>query len=236
VTEIKILLVEEDRALLALTFDCLTQNFPHVRIVTARTYSEAEILCNQFQFHLFITDLIVPDGNMLDFLTDLKTVQPGCHIVITTGVDITQFRDQLNAIGITFYVSKPVLLQTLADLIRHVVGVDENTATDSFQGVLNQLDLRDIIQLKGMGRAHCALIVENRGLTGHVYLREGLVVHAETANSSGIQALQHILEWQTGSVNETAAIAPCESIMLGWQTALLEATRVMDEEHEQGVI
>ncbi len=68
-----------------------------------------------------------------------------------------------------------------------------------FQGQLDEDVLVNLLQYLHLNRASgMLLLLDPRGSRGHVFTRNGQVVHASTDDAEGVQALVTLLKWQQG--------------------------------------
>lgn len=111
-----ILLVEDDLTIAKSTQSYLIQN--HFQTFHAATLQEATDLLKQQTIHILLLDMMLPDGNALDFY---KTVNPLVKIVFLTAVDDERIIIETLQNGIEDYVTKPFRLPILLAKIRNIV-------------------------------------------------------------------------------------------------------------------
>lgn len=105
---------------------------------------------------------------------------------------------------------------------------------EGFDGSVSGLNLPDVIQLNVQNGFSGRLSIQYGAGQGHLYFREGLIVHAECGPHEGEEAFQDILEWPTGRFDLTPSAAPDRiSIHKHWQHLLLDAHRVLDERRKR---
>jgi hypothetical protein len=99
-----------------------------------------------------------------------------------------------------------------------------------FEGILSGTTIEDVIQMSCLALATRLVRVEADGRAGQVYLGGGQVVHAETDNAEGEDALFEILTWSGGRFGIEEGRTPTEgTITRMWQSLLLEAAHRIDE-------
>lgn len=97
-------------------------------------------------------------------------------------------------------------------------------------GSLEQLPLIDILKMLSSGKRTGRLDLSQIGNSGEIYLKEGSLVHAATANQIAERAVYTMMAWMDGEFSFAAgAEAPEESIELATEQILLEAARKMEE-------
>jgi hypothetical protein len=102
----------------------------------------------------------------------------------------------------------------------------------------NAPDLFDVLDLLQMcclsGRSGAVQIVKAMG-NGIVYLRDGKIVHAESATARGSEALREIVAWAQVEFAYDSSIRAPETISMPWDEALLQAVARPDgEKIEEG--
>ena len=100
----------------------------------------------------------------------------------------------------------------------------------SFQGSLAELHLPDIIQLVGVSGKTGVFHLTDAAHRGEIWLHEGRIVHAETEDLSGEEAVYALAIWRAGEFRfEAAAAAPRQTIQKSNTNLLMEAARRLDE-------
>ncbi|RMF14566.1 MAG: DUF4388 domain-containing protein [Candidatus Dadabacteria bacterium] len=113
------------------------------------------------------------------------------------------------------------------------VADDGGAATEEDSGVrgsLSDLGLVDMLQALGQSRKTCALFVSRGDWYGNMYLEEGFVIHAETPERQGEEAVYEILQQQEGHFELIKRTWSGEKEMLqNVEALLLEGMRRFDE-------
>jgi hypothetical protein len=100
----------------------------------------------------------------------------------------------------------------------------------SFQGSLAELHLPDIIQLVGVSGKTGVFHLTDAAHRGEIWLHEGRIVHAETEDLFGEEAVYALAIWRAGEFRfEAAAAAPRQTIQKSNTNLLMEAARRLDE-------
>lgn len=100
----------------------------------------------------------------------------------------------------------------------------------AFQGSLKELPLPDIIQLVSVSGKTGAFTLTSATDTGHIYLKEGQIVHAEVGGLAGEEAVYELAIWPQGDfVFEPGEDPPSQSIEKSNTNLLMEAARRIDE-------
>jgi hypothetical protein len=100
----------------------------------------------------------------------------------------------------------------------------------AFQGSLAELHLPDIIQLVSVSGKTGVFHLTDASHRGDIWLQEGRIVHAETEDLSGEEAVYALAIWRTGEFRfEAGVAAPRLTIQKSNTNLLMEAARRLDE-------
>ncbi|HYN00941.1 MAG TPA: DUF4388 domain-containing protein [Vicinamibacteria bacterium] len=100
----------------------------------------------------------------------------------------------------------------------------------AFQGSLAELHLPDIIQLVSVSGKTGVFHMSDAAHRGNIWLHEGRIVHAETDDLSGEEAVYALAIWRAGEFRfEAAVTSPRQTIQKSNTNLLMEAARRMDE-------
>jgi CheY-like chemotaxis protein len=243
-----ILILEDSSVLVAQLSQAFRQQLPGVRVLTARTVAEGQVLIAEYPIDLFILDIHLPDGSGIDFLCDIQTTTPDSKVIMMTAVPLPEYKEKAEGLGVIRFFEKPVnpnAICTLAQVYRDKAAALKNPllvatpspstvpvpTADAFTGALSSLTMVDIIQLKCLGRATQAIdFIRPDKPKGRIYFRLGEIIHAETDHFYGVDAFNEIVSWRGGKLQEVpAAEEPTRSIQTDWQSLLLAAVQRMDE-------
>ncbi len=226
-----ILIVEDDLRLSEALKTHLDYSFPQVSPMVARSVAEAHVFIYQYEFCAYLIDLVLPDGNGLEFVVDLQTVLPDARVLVMSGTPYEEIEAQLQQLGSVQFLQKPFDLQSLDEVLRSLL--PETEAKPTFQGSLRQLRLVDLIQVKCLSHDSCKLhITGANGVHGVIVINGGSILHAETDNLSGIPAFNEMLSWTGGVFYEEEFRGGVEVNIEGrWEMVLMEAVRLSDECH-----
>jgi DNA-binding NtrC family response regulator len=111
-----ILIVEDDVRQRALLGEFLSAN--SLKALTAGNCLEAEHICRTHRPDAAILDYELPDGNALDLMTRLKTIDPSLPMIILTGQGSIQRAVEAVKLGADQFLTKPVDLATLNVLLQ----------------------------------------------------------------------------------------------------------------------
>jgi hypothetical protein len=106
-----------------------------------------------------------------------------------------------------------------------------------FQAQIRGASLWDLVQIECLARKHRVVRVTTVGDVGYLYFDGGNIVHATTLELEGEAAAFEILRWSQGSFEACdRAWPPSPSITGSWQTLLLRAAQIEDEQGRGNVV
>jgi DNA-binding response OmpR family regulator len=226
----KVLLLDDDLDFLDLYREMLTQHLPSLpEVKTAPNASRAVALLESEAFDLLIVDLNMPKMDGLQVLSIARRKYPQMRLVVLTGLRDEQFRARAYAMGVEQYWIKPESDQEMGLFLEAVESLLSRKVQGGFRGVQSK-SLVDIIQLECLSQSSSMLKITNGLLEGRIWIQQGEVVDAETADMKAEPAFQKILSWKAGSFE----ILPGDptrtrTIFTSYQGLLLNTAQALDE-------
>ncbi|MFN7139474.1 MAG: DUF4388 domain-containing protein [Limisphaerales bacterium] len=202
--------------------------FPDCTLIQTGTISEAQSILEGADLDLVILDLLLPDGNGIDFLCDLKTIQPGVRIIIRSDLPDGDWAFAAISIGVDVRHGKSVGETELAASVRSLLGA--STETNAFSGRIRAMSLLDVIQIKCLNRLSCELGVTSMAGSGSIFISGGEIIHSQTPALTGEAAFYELLSWKDGHVEDRELTqAPSRTITMKWEALCMNAAHSLDE-------
>lgn len=111
-----VLLVDDEKQLLALFAEALSQHF---EVSTAGSVREAGYLLHKKKFKVVVSDHLMPGGNGLTFLVDAREEYPEMQRVLVTGyMKPEMLLRSVNEAALYRYLLKPVSLPELVKTVQ----------------------------------------------------------------------------------------------------------------------
>jgi hypothetical protein len=86
--------------------------------------------------------------------------------------------------------------------------------------------LSEMLQMYCLAFMEGCVRVEQQGMVGHIYLREGQIVHAKIGKKKGEEALFHLMRWEEATFEFQGDVdTPEDSIYGHWEHVLAEGAR-----------
>jgi len=230
-TKQKILLLDDDEQTLDLYQELLKQLPSKPEVHVSNSGARAIALLESEAFTLLITDLHMPRMDGLQVLAIVRRKFPHLRIIVLTGVLDEEYRSRAYAQGVELFWQKPSSGQEVKlfqDCIESLL--DRETRNEGgFRGMQNK-SLVDLIQLECLSRSSSVLRVTQGALTGNIWVQNGEIIDAATANFTGEEAFKEILSWKSGNFEILPADpAHPRTITNSYQGLLLDSAQALDE-------
>ena len=234
-----ILLLEDSDSCAFGIITALLHSLPECRVLHARNAADAQLLSFSTPVTAFLVNLDLHDGDPFGFFADVQLNDPAATAI---GL-IPAERDDLDRIardsGFVAVVRKPVDFQSLTRLLQRLLlppapASDAGAETDGgFEVMMRNLTPIDIIQMTCLRGSTCVLEFVSALGVGHVRIVDGEIIHAATGEMVGVDALNEIVGWKKGRVNEAGqptVVVP--TIRGNWQMLLMSAAHSIDQAQE----
>ena len=200
------------------------------RIECAASADQALEILKTRTFDLVVVDVNMPvlDGEQL--LRILARRYPDLKKAAITGFATAERRAACLANGAELFIEKPRSSEGLKSVFVMLEELVSWKPQTGFQGMLRRVGLQDVVQMECLGRNSSILEVQDRQLTGRIYIEDGRIIHAVMGAATGEPAFQKILSLTGGAFQLQPFEAPSERSIEGqWEFLLMEAARVRDE-------
>jgi CheY-like chemotaxis protein len=201
------------------------------QIFLAQNSGKALLILQEHSIDLAVVDVQMPVVDGIQFLALLNRKYPNVQKVTLSAYADEASRTACLSQGAELFLEKPrdpadleIIFSTLRELARH------RPTTTGFRGVLRQVSLEDVIQMECLNRNSSILEVSGSNWQGRIFIKEGVILHAEAGARNGESALNKILSLRGGEFNLKPFVdPPRQSIDGPWEFLLMEAARVRDE-------
>lgn len=224
-----ILIVEDDEKLVELLTDAVESVGLGCEIKTAFNGRDAlEILVKE-KVDLALLDVKMPIMSGVQVLSALHNNKLWIPIIILTAHPVKEFEDKLLEYGIVDYMSKPLDMAKLKRRIKEVLKNREQK--DSISG----MSLAAILQVLEMEQRTGVISIKTEKKNGKIFFRKGRVVDIAAEGLSAEEALGDLLDHSDKDKEihiEYLEHRRTERINKSLTEILLEASRLMDEDHK----
>ena len=228
-TRPKVLVVDDDPALLETYSELLSQLPSQPEVLTATSGSRALTLLKGDGFRLLICDLVMPKMDGLQVLAIVRRRFPELRTVVITGVEDEQLRSRAYALGVDMFWLKPDSKQNMEMFTQCIESLLGREGEGGFRGVQSK-GLIDLIQMEALSQSSTLLRITRGSLTGRIWFLSGELIDAETNGARGEAAFRQILAWKSGTFENLPAEPGRErTITKPVNALLLETAQAIDE-------
>ncbi|UCF30204.1 MAG: response regulator [bacterium] len=231
---IKLLIVDDEdsiRHLLRLTFS------EEYDIVEAGDGEEAFDVALREQPNLIVSDIMMPrlDGYGLYRKLKSRTETASIPFVFLSAKKDIDERVVGLEMGADDYITKPFSVKELKAKVNSILKkAGDLRLRGSFEGLLGDVDLVEVVQLIEMGRKTGMLVLQGKKDIGRIYFVEGEPRFAEVGPWKGIEAFYSLLAWKEGRFWLDPSSFKAEENLgrTKGQELLMEGVRLIDEMNE----
>ncbi len=225
----KVLLVDDDTAMLELLRSGLSVDKDRYEIVCAKDAQEAIDYLERVHFAMVIADIQMPNLSGLDLLAKIRERWPRVKLILMTGTPTPALEEEIQKSGCLRLFRKPVRIPDLRALVTETLA-ETNADEKGFAGRLTNIKLSDLIQMCCASGISTVIQVRKNSAVGTIFIEEGEIIHADCDDIEGLDAFFKIFSWQSGSFETLGDVAvPKTTIDSNWQYLLMEGHRRMDE-------
>jgi len=231
-TKANVLIVDDDETITWTLTAAIRNRDPDVQTYIAQTGLEALGYIKQLKhLDILVTDIHMPELSGIDLLTQIQKEPVDPDILVITGYGSRAVHEQVEDLGAIRYWTKPFDINLLAEEIINILKNRTNRKKHpGFTGGFNSMKMVDIIQINCLLQKKGLLRVHSGSNSGKIYFAGGEVVHAETKQINGEEALYHIIDWGSGDFELTDQVSPAkQTINKTWEFLLIEHSRRSDD-------
>lgn len=222
------LLIVEDEDQLRENIAGFLRSYPgEFEVVTAFTGEQGLEEIRTRPVDLLLTDVCLPGIDGIEVVGQALKVRPRLKVVVMTAFSSSEMRDAANRAGAFRFVEKPVDLEELREILLQV----SRTAT-GWAGVLDGLDIFDLVQLLVVTRKRRVVRVANGEREGTLVFDNGALIHASSGDLEGEEAFFEMITWHGGSFEaprESSSGQFLPNISVSATHLMMEAARRRDE-------
>ena len=175
---------------------------------------------------LVVTDLALEEMDGMTVLEELKKFDPAAKVIIITDSADKNMITRAFRMGVLDVLEKPIDPEFLISKIRDLLDREDR----ALEGNLQIMSLASIIQINCEERNQAHLILNHLGRGGSIFFNNGEIVHAETGDLVGDEAIYSLLGWEEGTFKVKMGAEPgLITIDKNWSGLLLEGMRRIDE-------
>lgn len=230
----RILIVDPDEASFGLVSQALSQSGYEVAAIGDQ--AEAERVFKDFQPNVILVSMDLPHDGGLSFCRRIRRMDDSNAVTLMALISPSDNRMAAACLreGADDFLSKPVDAELLFLKLRARLGdTDKTTETSRHAGVsgqLSEMSFNDMIQIFSAGRRSIEIALQYEKKQGHVWMKDGQIVHAASGDLTGEAAFYELMRWGNGEFNTIqVSTFPDASIETSTMSLLMEGSRLADE-------
>jgi len=209
-------------------FGALSQGSWEIHL--AQNHAQAFAALQKQKMDLIVVDIGMPIVDGVQFLRLLNRTHPGQQVVMLTALGTEDRRKECLELGALLFLEKPTAPGGYESIFAALDALAASSASEGFRGVMRRLGLQEVLQMECLGTKSSILEIFTNKARGRIYIKDGVILHAEKGNTQGEVALYSLLALRGGEFNLRPFEAPPQRTIEGqWEFLLMEAARLTDE-------
>jgi CheY-like chemotaxis protein len=219
----KVLVVDDDKSFLQSLIDGFKSYEDKFTITTAEDGLQATEILKREEISLVLTDLKMPRMDGFALVAYLSSNFPNIPVIVMTAFGTPEMEDNLREMGTFQYIEKPIDFETLVEkILKGLAGPS--------RGYITGVSLSSFLQLLELDKKTCTLTINAGRKSGTMFFRDGMLLNATYATTSGSEAAFEIVSWKNVEISIDNGCSVSEKAItesLGF--ILLEGSRRKDE-------
>lgn len=220
--KLRILLVEDDPAVRRLQTVALENEGPF-HVLTAAEGQEALDLLRDTSVDAVVTDLHMPGMDGFQLVAEISTRYPGLLVFVLTAIPDPTCLDPSLAGGSLKVHAKPPDYAALAAQVREL--------PSRAQGSVKGVSLPGLLHLLQWEARTATITVHAGKLLGRLYVRDGVLIQAETRDLQGPEAAFAMCGWPSPSVDFVNTCRMPTAFSLSAEALQMELALRRDRDH-----
>lgn len=211
-------------------------------VAIANNPSDALDAMDKTPVELVISDVRLGNQTGFSLLQQVNQRHPGVGTMLMTAYRSPAYRQQADALGVSFFLEKPFPVATLITAVERffqhraaqaeAAQAPKSTTASGEMNTMAHFKAQDLVQLFCLnGRSvRISMTVLPDQPPGYLYIQRGRVLHAEYGKLKGEEAFHYLLQRDDVTLSLQDWTEPVEeSIQLPWEHLLLESARQTDD-------
>jgi CheY-like chemotaxis protein len=175
----------------------------------------------------------LPDRSGIEFCRMIRATEQTCHIpllMLLPPDHVKQAAEALRA-GADDFLADPKDAELLLLKLEKLSASHATKDNTGVSGSLADMAFSDMIQILCAGNKDMEISLQRRDETGHVFVKQGTVVHAVCGDLEGERSFFSFMRWEEGVFTAKQCTEfPEETITSSTMSLLMEGARLVDEE------
>jgi CheY-like chemotaxis protein len=220
-----VLVVEDDRSTLNL-YRLGLKGLYSFRVLLAENGHQALEILQEQPVDVLVTDLSMPVLDGFKLIAIVAERYPSIPVLVMTGVPEAEHQNAPIYLGALRILNKPPRLSLLMDEIR----LASQRKPD---GLVRGIALGSLLQLMDWEKKNCTMTVRNGELLGHLYVKEGELIHAAFKDLEPVDSAYRILNWIRPEIEFVDTCRVERTLDIPLTEILLNAAMIKDLENKE---
>ena len=169
-------------------------NRPQPKVYLAHGVRKAIKILKEHRIEMTVTELRMKVVDGQQFLRLLHKHYPKMQKVVLTGVGSFEQRNACLDAGAGMFLEKPRTREEALELYETLTdAVGANRRKKGFTGMLPGADLKAAVNRLCMEGSSVIVEVKTSSCSGRIYLNKGLIIHAQTERTEGVDAFNELM-------------------------------------------
>ena len=220
-----VLVVEDDRSTLNL-YRLGLKGLYSFRVLLAENGVKALEILQEQPVDVLVTDLSMPVLDGFKLIAIVAERYPSIPVLVMTGVPEAEHQNTPIFLGALRILNKPPRLSLHMDEIR----LASQRKPD---GLVRGIALGSLLQLMDWEKKNCTMTVRNGDLLGHLYVKDGELIHAAYRDLDSLESAYTILNWVRPEIEFVDTCRVERTLDIPLTEILLNAAMIKDlKDHE----
>ncbi len=218
-----ILLVESDTLLREMISDVLALHREGLRVVAPQAAADAHDILSAHPIDLVISDGTSESGTGQLFRDYVLDAWPEMPVILLMDPDILTKREHTPSLAV---LERPPELDLLLKKVDELLAARKDS-------ILHGIGLSSFLQMLHHDHSSCTLAVSSGNQTGHLFIREGKLIHASALRQEGRDAFFTIMGWPESTVRVIPRCHARVTIQETLTSLLLDWSLVVDNRNTE---
>lgn len=227
----KLLLVDDERPLLELLEESLSDCKDSFETFTCFSVDQAIALSKIHVFDLIVTDIKMPGKSGIELLMHLKKINFQGQMMVMTAYGNEDIYSKVNELGGIKIIAKPFDFDWFKDLL-----LDFFHERKGFSGTIESIDLTSLLQLVNLERKTVAVKIDVGDQHGFLHFEDGEIINAEFADLQGEEAAIKLINLNSGKFKVIKKKKTKKNIKMPFINFMMETMRLIDEQRNRKAV
>lgn len=222
-----VLVVDSDQAMLQTLVGLLKSQGGFLNVLSAVNGRLALELIEQFNIHIIITGLRLPELDGFELVARLGKEHPEIRVIVMTHNASPMLRAKVKQIASAVHFDQALDIGLLTKRIFTELQID-------YGGQVRGINLSSFLQMLQLEARSCTLQITAKGKYGYLWIQDGELIAAQFSKQRGKAAALQVLSWENVLIDiDYSDKAIAREISLPLMMLILESGQIDDEKQSE---